>query len=282
METFVGPAMYERAEAQRPGGLRIASSPPADGHQAPSPPGTYLAPPPQLLTPAMLARMILRRKLLVAACALSLALCGLAWGMLAPARYMASAQLIIDPTDLRVTDRSLRTPSQLPDAMVAQVENQVRVIVSESVVRKLIADENLEADPEFNGTQPDNLVAGWIASLRALVSKPSEETVSPLLTVQRALSQALGAKREERTFVVNVSALTRDPDKSVRLANGLVNAYLAETAEARDSVSKRIAGALTSRIAELRQDVEQNERRVEDYKRANNIVSAVGDRKSVV
>ena len=258
--------MYKPLDVPKPPGLRVAAQPP----------DTYVAPPPQLLTPAMLARMVLRRKLLVSLCALSFALCGLAWGTLVPAKYIAFAQLIIDPTDLRITEGSLRTSSQLPDAMVAQVENQVRVIMSESVLKRLVSDEKLDEDPEFNGTAPPTGLAAILAHLRALVLRPEPARANRELTTERSLAALLGAKREERTYVVNVSALTHNPDKSARLADGLVNAYLAETADARDAVSKRIAGSLNSRIAELRRDVEQAERRVEDYKRDNNIVSAVG------
>lgn len=257
--------MYRSLEAAKPPGLRVAP-----------PPDTYVAPSPQLLTPAMLARMILRRKTLVALCAVLFALCGLAWGTLVPAKYVAFAQLIIDPTDLRITDGSLRTPSQLPDAVVAQVENQVRVILSKSVLKRLIADNKLDQDPEFNGTAPASGLAGILSRLRALVLRPDPAPPNLELTTERTLAGSLGAKREERTYVVNVSATTREPGKSVQIADGLVNAYLTEAANARDAVSKRIAGSLNARIAEMRRDVEQAERKVEDYKRDNNIVSAVG------
>lgn len=258
--------MYRSLEPAKPPGLRVA----------PSPPDAYAAPTPQLLTPAMLARMILRRKTLVVVCAMLFALCGLAWGMLVPAKYIAYAQLIIDPTDLRITDGSLRTPSQLPDAVVAQVENQVRVILSESVLKRLIAENKLDQDPEFNGTAPPSTFAMILSRLRSLVLRPDPARPDPELTTERTLSRLLDAKREERTYVVNVSAMTHEPGKSVQIADGLVNAYLAEAVDARDAVSKRIAGSLNARIAELKRDVEQAERRVEDYKRANNIVSAVG------
>lgn len=262
--------MYRRYETGRPierhPGLTIA----------PPPPDTYRAQEPHLLTPAMLVRMVTRRKFLVALVALSCACAGLAWGTLVPAKYLAAAQLIIDPTDLRVTDRELRTPSQFSDALVAQVENQVRVLGSEPVLTRAIAAEHLDADPEFNGTEapgPITALGNWV---RGLMGQSSAAPVSLRLATLRKLSEIIGAKREERTYVVNVSALTRDPEKSVRLADAVVAAFMAETAESRDAVSKRIAGSLDARIADLRKDVEKAEKRIEDYRRKNNLVSAVG------
>lgn len=258
--------MYSRVEpARRP--ERSVTSLPPDAH-------TVM--PPVLLTPAMLARMVLRRKSVVAACGLAVATLGLAWGTLVPPKYVAYAQLIIDPTDLRVTDRSLRTPSQFSDALIAQVENQVRVITSEPVVKRLIASERLDDDTEFNGKEPPGFVASASAWIRGLLGQPDKPGPSAALATQRKVERLVGAKREERTYVVNVSAETRDAEKSMRLANGLVEAFVAEASEARDEVRKRVAGSLDSRIAELKKDVEKHERAVEAYRRKNNIVSAVG------
>lgn len=258
--------MYRQAQPQRQLGLSVA----------PSPPDTYLAPPPELLTPAMLVRMILRRKALVLACGLAFAALGLAWGKLVPAKYLAAAQVIVDPTDLRVTDRSLRTPNQFNDALIAQVENQVRVITSESVMKRLVATERLDEDPEFNGTAPPDPVAQAIQWVKDLFGKHEQKAPSLLVAALRKLDKTIAAKREERTYVVGVSAETLDPEKSVRLADAVVDAFVAETAEARDEVSKRVAGSLDARLGQLKNDVEQAERRVEEYRRQNNIVTAIG------
>lgn len=258
--------MYMPAERRRPVELSVAQ-----------PPQDYLPSQPELLTPGMLVRMILRRKLLVLFCGLAVAGLGLAWGTLTPAKYLATAQLIIDPTDLNVTDRGLRAPNQVSDALVAQVENQVRVLTSESVNDRVIASEHLDRDPEFNGQGPPGPMAAIAEELRGLVGPPAApKTIPPHLAAQRKLGQVVSAKREERTYVVNVSALTGDPEKSVRIADGVVAAFIAETAEARDEVSKRVAGSLDARIDGMRRDVEQAEQRVEAFRRKNNFVSAVG------
>ncbi|KQT78210.1 GumC family protein [Methylobacterium sp. Leaf466] len=232
---------------------------------------------PAPLTPMVLAFMVWRHRVQVAASGLAVAALGLAFGVLAPAKYAAYTQLIIDPTDLRVTDRSLRTSSQFSDALVAQVENQVRVITSSSVLDRVIAAERLDRDDEFNPTGSPGLVSGITASLRGLFGggEPQRQP-APGLMALRALEKVVGAKRDERTYVVTISATSRDPDKAVRLADAVVDAYVTETAQTRDEVSRKIAGSLNDRITELKSAVEQAEQKIERYKRANNIVSAVG------
>lgn len=228
------------------------------------------------LSAGPLAALVWRRRSWVAA---STVLCvggALAFGLLAPPRYVAGTQLIVDPTDLRVTDRSLRAPSQVSDAQIAQVESQVRVITSESVLRRVVEAENLNEDEEFAGGRRSGLAA-IIASLRTgFGAEGRTERNQPTLQAIRALAKQVSAKREERTYVVNVGVTTRDPDKSVRLADAVVAAFLKEQADARTEAAHRIAASLSARVAELRQRVEAAEQRVEAFKRENNIVAAIG------
>ncbi|WP_162240565.1 GumC family protein [Methylobacterium sp. Leaf108] len=237
-------------------------------------PYTVTLPP---LTPMVLAFMVWRHRIQVAVFGLVFALLGLAFGVLAPAKYAAFTQLIIDPTDLRVTDRSLRTASQYSDALIAQVENEIRVITSSSVLDRVVRAERLDRDDEFVPKGSPGLLSGIATSVRGLfgAAEPQRQP-APALTALRALDKVVSAKRDERTYVVTIGATSRDPDKAVRLADAVVDAYVTETAQTRDEVSRKIAGSLNDRIAELKSAVEQAEQRIERYKRANNIVSAVG------
>lgn len=246
----------------------LPAAPPAYSHEAPAP---------TALDPFMLGWMVWRHRMQVGAVGLGFAALGLAFGTLVPAKFAAYTQLIIDPTDLRVTDRSLRTSNQFSDALVAQVENQVRVITSSSVLDRVISAERLDRDEEFNPTGSPGILSGIVASLRWIGgSAEPRRQASPVLTARRGLEKVVGAKRDERTYVVTVSATSRDPEKAVRIADAVIDAYVAETAETRDEVSRKIAGSLNERISDLKSAVEKAEQRIERYKRENNIVLAVG------
>src|SRR5262249_2289561 len=67
--------------------------------------------------------------------------------------YTAVTQLLIDPSDLRALDNGVTTTAQLADATVLQVESQVRVLTSDNVLRRVIAKEALDNDPEFTNNK---------------------------------------------------------------------------------------------------------------------------------
>ena len=66
-----------------------------------------------------------------------------------PHRYTAVTQIFIDPTDLRAVGNDLTQANQANDAAVLQVESQVRVLTSDNVLRRVVAAESLDRDPEF-------------------------------------------------------------------------------------------------------------------------------------
>lgn len=77
----------------------------------------------------------------------------LAVGLFVPARYTAVAQVLIDPNDLRVVDNNLRGPNQLTETHVTQVENQVRVLMSNNVAKRVVERLSLERDPDFGNAR---------------------------------------------------------------------------------------------------------------------------------
>ena len=68
--------------------------------------------------------------------------------VLAPHEYTAVTQILIDPSDLRAVGNDTQ-PAQASDAALLQVESQVDVLTSDAVLRRVVASERLDRDPEF-------------------------------------------------------------------------------------------------------------------------------------
>ena len=83
-------------------------------------------------------------------------------------------------------------------------------------------------------------------------------------------------KRAERTYVVDVSVTSQDPDKAARIANAVAQAYLAEQTAVRSDAARQISQSLSARLNELKDRVREAEDRVETYKARNNILGASG------
>src|SRR5262249_2929559 len=190
--------------------------------------------------------------------------------------YTAVTQLLIDPSDLRALDNGVTTTAQLADATVLQVESQVRVLTSDNVLRRVIAKEALDNDPEFtnNKTSLPRLVLSHITSSLGL--RGDVGVVDPTLTALNELHRRIGVKRAERTYVVDISAMTSEREKSVRIANAIAQAYLAEQTAARAEAARRVSDSLAARLHQLKDRVREAEERVEGFKQKHNIVGASG------
>jgi polysaccharide biosynthesis transport protein len=191
--------------------------------------------------------------------------------LVAPHRYTATTQILIDPTDLHAVGNDLNPANQMSDAAVMQVESQVRVLTSDSVLRRVVKAQALDHDTEFAG-RPSPLRS----LLRSIGLGQATTTTDGTLAALTALRRALVVKRAERTYVVDASVTSRDPEKAARLANAVAQAYLAEQTEVRSDAARQISQSLSARLNELKDRVREAEERAEAFKARNNIVGASG------
>ena len=177
--------------------------------------------------------------------------------VMVPHRYTAMTQILIDPTDLHAVGNELTPTNLANDATVLQVESQVRVLTSDSVLRRVVKTEALDKDPEFAG-------------------QAGGEGTDSVAAALNALKRSIQVKRAERTYVVDVSVTTREPAKSARIANAIAEAYLQEQTDVRSDAVRQISQSLSSRLTELKERVRAAEDRVEAFKQRNNILGASG------
>ena len=210
--------------------------------------------------------MIGRRIIGVATCAVVGAGLGLAVGTLVPSRYTASAQIIVDPID-RTAGRGEPDGAEPSAALAARVENQVRMLTSELVLRRLVASQRLDEDPEFDGSPESGVLARVANAVHAMTGTGEPKAASPTRAAVRTLQRDVSALREERSTVVTVSATAGEPHKAMVLADGLVSAFVAETAEAREAAALKAAGAFDERLSDAKRALDASERRLEDRRR---------------
>ncbi len=187
-------------------------------------------------------------------------------------QYSAVTQLLINPSDLRVVENGLTPAAQMPDSVLLQVESQVRVLASDNVLRRVITTLKLDQDPEFTGGS--SLLRTLLYPLVTPLGLDYGVRNDPTLAALAELQKRLRVRRAERTYVIDVTVTTGEREKSVRIANAIAEAYLAEQTAARSEESRRASGSLSSRLQELKDRVRQSEERVETFKSRNNIVGA--------
>jgi uncharacterized protein involved in exopolysaccharide biosynthesis/Mrp family chromosome partitioning ATPase len=224
------------------------------------------------IDPAAIWQFLKRHRHLIARTVAGALVAALLFVLLVSHQYTAVTQLLIDPSDLRVVDNGLTPNNQMPDAVVLQVESQVRVLASDNVLRRVIVEQKLDADPEFAGKL--SIVRRWLALLLAAVGLDQSAQRDATLAALNELQRRVRVRRAERTYVIDVAVTTGSREKSAAIANAIADAYLAEQGAARSEAARRASGSLTARLMELKERVREAEERVETFKVRHNIVGA--------
>ncbi|RRI03062.1 succinoglycan biosynthesis protein exop [Mesorhizobium tamadayense] len=232
-----------------------------------------------LIDPMQVMRGITRSKALILSTTILGAALVIAIALSTPKKFEATTEVIIDPRDLKLTDRDLTQNVIASDATLAIVENQARILTSGTVLNKVVTDLNLTNDPEFNGQGQGGF--GLMSMLRSILSRqdaqggPADEARRRGLAVGN-LAEALDVERGGKTFVVSVSATTQNPDKSALIANTMIKAFQKISSEIQSNTAGRATDELTARLDELRKGVETAERKVEDFRATHDLVDAQG------
>ena len=225
--------------------------------------------------PALIGRILWRRrKWIVIVAALTVA-AALAYVLLTPPQFTATAQLLVDPRDKQVVSNDVNPSTVAPDGGVTQVESQGAVLQSNGVLLRAIAATHLESDSEFNG-------AGWlngVTQVLSLVGKtPDSGQMAERLKARtlETLRKRVTVKRADKVLVLDLSVRARTPDRAAEIVNAIADAYLVDQAEARSAAGRQASKSLTSRLDELQAAVAKAETEVEDYRASHEFVVSTG------
>lgn len=231
-----------------------------------------------LIDPYKVISGIANAKFLIAAMTIAGALLGVAVALSTPKKFESVAELLVDPRDLRLTDRDITVAGLPSDATLAIVENQVRVLTSGTVLNQVVDELNLTSDPEFNGEGAGGLFS-TLTNWRALFARGGIEddggARKRAMTIDN-LARALSVERGGKTFIVTVGVTTQSPEKSALIANTMTRVFLETSGRIQADTAGRAADELTSRLDELRQGVEEAERKVETFKAENDLIGSQG------
>lgn len=187
-------------------------------------------------------------------------------------KYLATTSILIDARVRAPLGSEGQAPPNAPDLTL--IDSQIKVIASESVLRRVVVAERLDRDPEFAPTTPG--LRTRLMQMIGLGPKPSPGDADLTLRAIMSLGEAVSVRRSERTYVLDIDVLTQEPDKSARLANAIAQAYLDDLGIARQETARRNADTLRARLNELRAKVEDSERKIVAERAASGLFDANG------
>lgn len=265
-------APRQKAVAAVPVQARDAGSPPPAAGSA----GNEFWTP--LIDPLRVIGAIADSKRLILAATVAGALIGVAVALSTPKKYEAITELLVDPRELKLSNLDLTDPGLPSDAMLAIVENQVRVLTSGTVLAKVVDRLNLDADAEFNGSRRSFGLRALISDLRGLLSRSGGEASNGLrhtLAIEN-LARNVEVERGGKTFVVTIGVKSESADKSALIANTMAEVFLETYGQLQAQTAGRAADELSARLDELRREVETAERKVAEFKAENEIIDPQG------
>ena len=197
-------------------------------------------------------------------------------------RYTAEAQILIGTRTANVVDIESVLEALRPDR--ATVQNEVEVLASRSLAEAVVDELGLVERPEFNRLlRPPSLLRDsprWLSRrLRSAFSggdsavspTPEEEERSARDDTVTALSGALEVAPVRLSNVISVAATSEDAELAATIVNTLSDIYLRQLLEEKFAATEQASGWLNERVLQLREQVEQSERQVEDFRRAQGL-----------
>jgi polysaccharide biosynthesis transport protein len=232
-----------------------------------------------LIDPMKVIGGIARSKMLIVTTTILGAALGIAIALSTPKKYESSTEIVVDPRDLKLTERDLTQSVVASDATLALIENKARLLTSGNVLGKVVDDPKLDLvnDPEFNGEGSGGL------SLRSLIHSLFSNNKNGAVDLARRkslaisnLAESLSVERGGKTFVITVGATTQDPKKSADIVTTVTRVFIEASRDMQSDTAGRATDELTARLDELRKGVETAERKVEDFRATHDLVDAQG------
>ncbi|WP_299173337.1 polysaccharide biosynthesis tyrosine autokinase [uncultured Brevundimonas sp.] len=193
--------------------------------------------------------------------------------------YTATANLQINTRTEQVVDSKAVLSGLTPETSV--VDTEVEVLKSPELAAAVVQDLRLTEDPEFNARLQEPGLVGTVKSwvgLGADRTPPSTEAEREAERQQviNVVGQRLSVRRVGLTYSMNVGFTSESPVKAARIANVFAEKYLESQLNRKLDATGQANSFLRSRLDELRQQVQEADAAVSNYRVANNLLSSQG------
>ena len=229
-----------------------------------------------------------RQARVVAAAAAAALLLGLAYTVAATPKYTATTDILIDSQkDKNALSASIAELTFDTGA----IDSQVEVMKSEKIALAVISAMNLTHDPEFMGAR-GTLIGQAFGLLRSVFDfsgwfmtrekSDAEEDADLQRSAIGQLKDNLEVRRVARTYVLAVDYTSPDRGKAAAIANAFSEAYLTDQFDAKFDATRRAAGWLQTRIAELKRQSLDADFAIQKFKADKGIVVTGGDKPGLI
>jgi polysaccharide biosynthesis transport protein len=202
-----------------------------------------------------------------------------------PTPYKSSARILVD----RSVNRYLQTTkiAEQPTFDEGEIGSQVYVLSSDSVIVPVVRALDLAHDKEFVGLPKMGgaRISDYLGDLKRVVMKSlgansGEAADTEVAALERAAAEALVKRltvtREDVANVINVAFESDDKFKAATIANAIADSYIATSMDAKLQSTRVASHWLQERLVELKKQVADADRALEEFRTANNLKAGTG------
>jgi polysaccharide biosynthesis transport protein len=186
-------------------------------------------------------------------------------------KYTASFSMLFEPRSQDIMQRQAEDGQQLTVIDPGIIESQVEIMKSQSVALGAARALNLANDPDFF-PKPGLItrVTRWFQSFFVTSTPPSQDEL--LLAAADMIASNVKVKRVGQTYVIDVSYTGAKPEMTAKIAAALADSYMENELQARYDSSRTASRWLQERLIELRRQVSDSDRAVQNFKIKNGII----------
>ena len=195
--------------------------------------------------------------------------------------YRAEALLEIQKENANIP--TVQELFQLENVSDNYLETQYKVLQSESLARRVIAQLHLEHDVEFNPPKDSWFHARTQAAPRRMPGSGVDPDVEQ--TVLREFKDRLSIDPVRRSRLVQISFESRDPQVTAQVVNVLANNYIQGNLESRWMAAQKASKWLSEQLQSFKAKLEQSEDDLQDYAQRNGLLfleTEKGDTENIV
>ncbi len=223
------------------------------------------------------AGRLLRRRLFIVLRMVAVgAVLGLLVSLLLTPQYKGEVVLLLDQRQSKLFEMGSSLSPMGSDS--ATLRSEIDIITSRSVLDRVVKKLNLLQDPEFNKQG-----RSWAQVLNPVnwLKKPpqaeeAEREQAQKAATAKAVQENLSISNDGRSMSLYVTFSSQDAKKAAQIANAVADEYLVDQLEAKYEIAARANKWLSERLTTLRQDVENSERVVEDFRQKANLIQIEG------
>jgi polysaccharide biosynthesis transport protein len=185
-------------------------------------------------------------------------------------RYSSEARVYLEERSnayLRPdADKTITDPTIDEEAVTSQAQIILSRDLALEVIKKLNLAKRPEFDPALAGISPLQAVFGLFGVAKDPLSMSPEERVL------QAYYDRLSVYPVEKSRIIDIDFLSEDPTLAAQVANAIADGYLERQRQAKEEQAKVASQWLSGQIETLRNNVQQAEAKVEDFRAKTNLL----------